>query len=52
MTLTAEDLETFQAQYPDHQLELVDGTITIRSPSGFESDEVAAEIIRQLGNWD
>jgi Uma2 family endonuclease len=51
MTLTAKDLETFQAQHPDHQLELVDGTITIMSPSGFESDEIAAEIIRQLGNW-
>jgi Putative restriction endonuclease len=51
MTLTTKDLETFQAQHPDHQLELVDGTLTIMSPSGFESDEIAAEIIRQLGNW-
>ena len=51
MTLTTKDLEAFQAQHPDHQLELVDGTITIMSPSGFESDEIAAEIVAQLRNW-
>ena len=51
MTLTAKDLEVFQRQHPDHRLELVDGEIIVMSPSGLESDEVAAEIIRQLGNW-
>jgi Uma2 family endonuclease len=51
MSLTIQDLQHFQAQHPDHRLELVDGEIIVMSPSGLESDEVAAEIIRQLGNW-
>ena len=51
MLLTQTDLETFQAQYPDHRLELVNGKVIIMSPSGYESDEVAAEAIRLLGNW-
>ena len=51
MTLTTKDLETFQAQHPDHRLELVDGEIIIMSPCGYESDEIAVEIGRQLGNW-
>jgi Uma2 family endonuclease len=51
MALTVEDLKAFQAQHPDHRLELVDGAIIVMSPSGYESDEIAAEIIRQLGNW-
>ena len=51
MTLTIQDLKNFQSQHPDHRLELVDGAIIVTSPCGFESDEIAAEIIRQLGNW-
>ncbi len=51
MALTVEDLKVFQAQHPDYRLELVDGAIIVMSPSGYESDEIAAEIIRQLGNW-
>jgi Uma2 family endonuclease len=51
MALTVKDLEAFQVQHPDHRLELVDGEIIVMSPSGLESDEIAAEIIRQLGNW-
>ncbi|NJP09309.1 MAG: Uma2 family endonuclease [Leptolyngbyaceae cyanobacterium RU_5_1] len=51
MHLTIKDLETFQQQHPDYQMELVEGEIIVMSPSGLESDEVAAEIIRQLGNW-
>lgn len=49
--LTPRDLEVFQVQHPEHRLELVDGEIIVMSPSGLESDEMAAEIIRQLGNW-
>lgn len=49
--LTAKDLERLQQQLPDYRMELVDGEIILMSPSGYESDEVAAEIIRQLGNW-
>lgn len=51
MLLTQADLQTFQAQYPDHRLELVNGKVIVMSPSGYESDEVAAESIRLLGNW-
>lgn len=51
MLLTQADLQTFQAQYPDHRLELVNGKVIVMSSSGYESDEVAAETIRLLGNW-
>ncbi|MBV9386622.1 MAG: Uma2 family endonuclease [Chroococcidiopsidaceae cyanobacterium CP_BM_ER_R8_30] len=51
MPLTVEDLKRFQQQHPDHRLELVDGAIIVMSPSGYESDEIAAEIIAQLRNW-
>ncbi len=51
MALTIQDLKHFQDEHPDHRLELIDGEIIVMSPSGLESDEVAAEIIRQLGNW-
>ena len=51
MTLTVEDLQRFQHQHPDYRLELVDGTIIVMSPSGFESDEIAAAIIAQLWAW-
>ena len=51
MSLTVKDLEKLQADYPDYQMELVGGEIIVVSPSGLESDEVAIEICRQLGNW-
>ena len=51
MPLTVEDLKRFQQRHPDHRLELVDGAIIVMSPSGYESDETAAEIIAQLRNW-
>ncbi len=49
--LTIKDLEQLQAQYPDYRMELVGGEIIVMSPSGYESDEVAAEIVAQLRNW-
>ena len=49
--LTVKDLEKLQVQHPDYRMELVGGEIVVMSPSGYESDEVAAEIIRLLGNW-
>ncbi|NEP14232.1 MAG: Uma2 family endonuclease [Symploca sp. SIO1A3] len=49
--LTSKDLEKLQAEHPDYRMELVDGNITIMSPSGYESDEVAAEVVAQLRNW-
>ncbi len=51
MLLTIRDLEKLQTDYPNYQMELVKGEIIIMSPSGYQSDEVAAEIIRLLGNW-
>ena len=51
MALTLEDLEAFQAQHPNHRLELVNGRVIVMSPSSFESDEVAAEVIAQIRNW-
>jgi Uma2 family endonuclease len=49
MPFTPKDLEKLQAQVgDDYQLELVDGGITVMSPSGYESDEVAARVIGKL----
>lgn len=50
-TLTRKDLEEFQAKHPDYPMELVNGNIIVMSPSGYESDEVAAEVTRVIGNW-
>lgn len=49
--LTVENLNSLQADYPDLKMELVSGEIIVMSPSGLESDEVAAEIVAQLRNW-
>jgi Uma2 family endonuclease len=49
--LTVKDLDKLQAENPDYQMELVGGKIIIMSPSGLESDEVAAAIIAQLSHW-
>ncbi|NES65571.1 MAG: Uma2 family endonuclease, partial [Okeania sp. SIO2D1] len=49
--LTTKDLEKLTIEHPDHQMELVGGEIIIMSPSGLESDEVAAMIITLLLNW-
>ena len=50
-TLTRKDLERIQAEYPDYRMELVDGKITLMSPSGYESDEVATTVAAQLWSW-
>ncbi|NEO53110.1 MAG: Uma2 family endonuclease [Okeania sp. SIO3B5] len=49
--LTTRDLEKLTTEHPDHKMELVGGEIIIMSPSGLESDEVAAMIITLLLNW-
>ncbi|MFN3360892.1 MAG: Uma2 family endonuclease [Pseudanabaenaceae cyanobacterium] len=52
MGLTVKDLEKIQAKLEDaYRLELVEGEIIVMPPSGYESDEVAAEFTRQIGNW-
>lgn len=49
MSLTVKDLEKLQSQIDgDYRLELVDGKIIVMSPSGYESDEVAARVIGKL----
>lgn len=49
MPLTVKDLEKVQAKLGDeYRVELVDGRITVMSPSGYESDEVAARMIGKL----
>ena len=50
-TLTRKDLEKLQVEHPDYPMELVNGNIIVMSPSGYESDEVAAEVTRVIGNW-
>jgi Uma2 family endonuclease len=49
--LTVKDLEKLQVQNPDYRMELLGGEIVVMSPSGYESDEVAAELVAQLRNW-
>lgn len=51
MSLTIEDLEKVQQQFPEYRMELLQGNIVVMSPSGYESDEVAAEMIAQIRNW-
>jgi Uma2 family endonuclease len=51
MSFTVKELEEIQIAYPDYRLELVDGSIIIMSPSGYESEEVGTEFARILGNW-
>lgn len=48
MHLTVKDLEQLQQQFPDYRMELVGGEIVVMSPSGYESDEVAARVIGKL----
>jgi Uma2 family endonuclease len=49
--LTVKDLIQFQIQHPDHRMELTNGEIRVMSPSGYESDEVAARVIGKLFPW-
>lgn len=52
MSLTAKDLEHVQTKLGDnYRVELVDGRITVMSPSGYESDEVAFRLGRRLADW-
>jgi Uma2 family endonuclease len=51
MSLTIQDLEKMQADYPDYRMELIDGNILIMSPSGYESEEVGTEFAALLRNW-
>jgi Uma2 family endonuclease len=48
---TIPDLEQLQAEYPEWQMELVDGKIVVMEPSDYESEEIGTELTRLLGNW-
>ncbi|MEH2036483.1 Uma2 family endonuclease [Nostoc sp.] len=48
---TIPDLEQLQAEYPEWQMELVDGNIVVMGPSDYESEEIGIEFARQLANW-
>jgi Uma2 family endonuclease len=49
--LNQQDLLDLQAHIPDHRLELVHGDIVVMSPSGYNSDEVAANVVGGIHNW-
>jgi Uma2 family endonuclease len=52
MVLSWQDLDLVQHQLEnDYRLELVNGEVRVMSPSGYQSDEVASEFSRQIGNW-
>ncbi|GAX43497.1 hypothetical protein NIES4075_45120 [Tolypothrix sp. NIES-4075] len=48
---TITDLEQLQAEHPEWQMELVDGSVLVMGPSDYESEEIGAELIRLLANW-
>jgi len=48
---TIADLEQLQAEHPEWQMELVEGSILVMGPSDYVSEEIGAEFIRLLGNW-
>ena len=48
---TIPDLEHFQAEHPDWQMELVDGKIVVMGPSDYESDEIGSRLITFLNIW-
>lgn len=51
MGLTVHELVKLQTDYPDYRMELVDGEVSVMSPSGYEADEVSIELAAQIRNW-
>jgi Uma2 family endonuclease len=48
MSMTIADLEQLQAEHPDWQMELVDGSIGVMGPSDYESDEIGSWLLTFL----
>lgn len=51
MSMTIADLEQLQAEHPDWQMELVEGSILVMGPSDYESDEISTRLSTFLNNW-
>lgn len=51
MSLTIAHLEQLQAEHPDWQMELVEGSIVVMGPSDYESDEISTRLSTFLNNW-
>ncbi len=56
--LTIADLEQLQTEYPEWQMELVEGNIVIMGPSDYESEEIGGrfysmsiKLLRLLTRW-
>ncbi|MBW4668594.1 MAG: Uma2 family endonuclease [Cyanomargarita calcarea GSE-NOS-MK-12-04C] len=48
---TVSDLEEFQTEHPDWQMELMDGSILVMGPSDYESEEIGGRLLTFLNNW-
>lgn len=48
---TITDLEQLQAEHPEWQMELVDGSMLVMGLSDYESEEIISEFARLLANW-
>ncbi len=51
MSMTIANLEQLQAEHPDWQMELLDGSILVMGPSDYESDEIGSRLLTFLNNW-
>jgi Uma2 family endonuclease len=51
MSISFSDVERLQAIYPDHQIELQEGKLTIMSPSDGISGEIGVEFRTLLNTW-
>lgn len=49
--MTIANLEQLQAEHPDWQMELLDGSILVMGPSDYESDEIGSRLLTFLNNW-
>ncbi|WP_341530979.1 Uma2 family endonuclease [Nostoc sp. UHCC 0302] len=51
MSLTITDLEQLQTEYPEWQMELVEGKIIVSSPSDYEAAEIGSRLVAFLNIW-